>query len=66
RVVKLYGKKYSDMDQKLPDPILEEFARLNKRISKLEDECGILSCKYSISNEYDENNKIDDEGNEEK
>lgn len=51
RVVKMHGKKYKDLDQKLPDPILEEFTRLNKRISSLEDKMGIKSCRYSISNE---------------
>lgn len=66
RVVKLYGKKYNELDQKLPDPILEEFARLNKRLAKLEDKCGILSCKYSISNDYQEDNtKKDENQNEE-
>jgi serine O-acetyltransferase len=51
RIVKMYGKKYSDMDQKLPDPVLEEFSRLNKRISALEDKLGVAACKYSISDE---------------
>lgn len=51
RVVKMYGQKYNDLDQKLPDPIIEEFRRLNKRISFLEDKLGIASCKYSISNQ---------------
>ncbi len=51
RVVRMYGEKYNDLDQKLPDPILEEFARLNKRIITLEEKLGVNSCKYSISNE---------------
>ena len=62
RIVRLYGKKYNDLDQKLPDPILEELKRLNNRISRLEEECGILSCKYSIANEIEETK----EGNEAK
>lgn len=51
RVVRMYGEKYNDLDQKLPDPILEEFARLNKRIITLEEKLGVNACKYSISNE---------------
>jgi len=54
RVVRMHGQKYNDLDQKLPDPILEEFARLNKRISQLEDKLGIVACRYSISNSIDE------------
>lgn len=61
RVVKMHGKKYNDLDQKLPDPILEEFARLNKRIAALEDKLGIKSCRYSISNDT-----IDSESDEQK
>lgn len=57
RVVRLHGRKFNDMDQKLPDPILEEFARLNKRISALEEELGVKSCRFSISNELDERDK---------
>lgn len=50
RVVRLRGEKVEDMNQiKLPDPVLEEFARLNARIAKLEDKLNIHSCKYSIS-----------------
>lgn len=50
RVVRQYGEKYVDeMDQKLPDPVLEEFARLNKRIADLEDKLGIKACRYSIA-----------------
>jgi len=52
KVVKSHGKKVDDpFDQKLPDPVLDEFKRLNKRISQLEDALNIKSCKYSISNE---------------
>lgn len=50
-VVRRYGERYTDMDQKLPDPVLEEFKRLNKRIITLENALGIQSCKYSISDE---------------
>lgn len=55
RVVRQYGEKINDLDQKLPDPILEEFARLNNRIIALEEKLGVQSCKYSISNEITEN-----------
>lgn len=59
RVVKMHGVRYNDMDQKLPDPILEEFARLNKRITTLEKQLGVESCRYSIANQLleEENNK---------
>lgn len=37
RVVKQDGKRVADMDQiLLPDPIMEEFKRLNRRIHELE------------------------------
>lgn len=51
RVVRMRGEKFSDMDQFVPDPVLEEFARINKRLSELEKTTGIASCKYSISSE---------------
>lgn len=49
RVVKYNDVRVDDIDQKLPDPILEEFARLNKRIAILEEALNIKSCKYSIT-----------------
>lgn len=55
RIVRQYGEKVNDLDQKLPDPILEEFARLNNRIIALEEKLGVHACKYSISNEITEN-----------
>ncbi|MEG2413183.1 MAG: serine O-acetyltransferase EpsC [Clostridia bacterium] len=52
RIVRQNNEKISDMNQtKLPDPILEEFARLNKRIETLENTLQIKSCKYSITME---------------
>ena len=55
RVVKQNGKKVEDdMSQSLPDPILEEIARINKRLAELEKKEGIASCKYSLC--LDENN----------
>ncbi len=51
RVVKQYNERVEDLDQqKLPDPILDEIARLNKRIATLEDMLEVKSCRYSISN----------------
>ena len=52
RIVKQMGVRVddSDMDQiKLPDPIMEEFARLNKRVYELEKQAGIHCCRYSIT-----------------
>ena len=49
RVVKYNNVRVDDIDQKLPDPILEEFARLNRRIEALEKQLNIKSCKYSIT-----------------
>ena len=55
RVVKQNGKKIEDeMSQSLPDPILEELARINKRLGDLEKKEGIAACKYSLC--LDENN----------
>ena len=60
RVVKFNDVRVEDIDQKLPDPILEEFARLNKRIEKLEEALQVKSCKYSITQE----NEVDEIGEE--
>lgn len=55
RVVKQDGKRIADMDQiLLPDPIMEEFKRINDRLGKIEETLGIHSCRYSIA--YDEDN----------
>ena len=55
RVVKQDGKRVADMDQiLLPDPIMEEFKRLNRRIHELEKTVGINACQYSLTT--DENN----------
>lgn len=54
RIVKQNGKRIADMDQVLlPDPIMEEFRRLNHRISELEEKLGVASCRYSISEDVD-------------
>ena len=60
RIVRLNDERVNDLDQHLPDPILEEFARLNKRIEKLEEALHIQSCKYSIVMENEENIKNED------
>lgn len=54
RVVKQCGKRVADMDQiLLPDPIMEEFKRLNKRIYGLEKALDVHSCRYSITVDED-------------
>ena len=55
RIVRQNNERVSDLDQHLPDPILEEFARLNKRIEKLEEALHIQACKYSIVMDNEEN-----------
>ena len=50
RVVKTNDVRVADLDQvHVPDPILEEFSRLNERIIQLEKELGIHACRYSIA-----------------
>jgi len=50
RVVKQDGVRVADMDQiLLPDPIMEEFKRLNKRVFELEKALHIQACRYSIT-----------------
>ena len=52
RAVRVLGEKVEELDQqKLPDPVLEEFKRLNARIAVLEDMLNVHSCRYSISND---------------
>ena len=60
RVVKQDGKRIADMDQiLLPDPIMEEFLRLNKRVYALEKALDMHSCRYSIT--IDEDNVLPSE-----
>lgn len=60
RVVKQDGKRIADMDQiRLPDPIMEEFERLNKRVYELEKALDVHSCRYSIT--VDEDNATNEE-----
>lgn len=57
RVVKRNNQRISDMDQiNIPDPILEELRRLNKRICELESNVGINACRYTITSEENGNN----------
>ncbi|MDR1940150.1 MAG: serine O-acetyltransferase [Clostridiales bacterium] len=53
RIVRYRGTKVGDpLDQiKLPDPVIEEFRRISKRLETIELATGIESCKYSISTE---------------
>ncbi len=63
RVVKQDGKRIADMDQiLLPDPIMEEFLRLNKRVYELEKALNVRSCRYSIT--VDEDNVLPSEAEE--
>lgn len=58
RIVKSHNQKVSDLDQtSLPDPIIEEFKRIGRRINALENKLGIQSCRYSIA----DNEVIEDE-----
>lgn len=58
RIVKMHNEKVSDLDQtSLPDPIIEEFKRICRRINALENNLGIKSCRYSIA----DNEVIEDE-----
>ena len=60
RVVKQDGKRVADMDQiRLPEPIMEEFERLNKRVNELEKALNVHSCRYSIT--VDEDNATHEE-----
>ena len=60
RLVKQDGKRVADMDQiRLPDPIMEEFERLNKRVYELEKALNVHSCRYSIT--VDEDNATNEE-----
>ncbi len=50
RIVRQDGKRVEELDQvRLPDPMLEEIARLNARICELENKAGIHSCRYSLA-----------------
>ncbi len=54
RVVKQDGKRVADMDQiLLPDPIMEEFKRLNERVYRLEKALNVHACRYSITVDED-------------
>ncbi|HKL93848.1 MAG TPA: serine O-acetyltransferase [Clostridia bacterium] len=60
RIVKQDGERIADMDQiLLPDPIMEEFKRLNSRLYELEKKLGVHACRYSLT--VDEVNELTDE-----
>ncbi|MDR2267726.1 MAG: serine O-acetyltransferase [Christensenellaceae bacterium] len=53
RIVRMHGQKYQDKtSQKLPDPILDEFKQLTKRVNALEVLTGVPVCKY-LAEDYD-------------
>ncbi len=59
RIVKQAGVRVDELDQiKLPDPIMEEFERLNKRVYELEKQAGIHACRYSLTTD-DQNSAAD-------
>lgn len=50
RIVKMHNEKVSDLDQtRLPDPVIDEFKRICKRIECLENKLGVQACRYSIT-----------------
>lgn len=54
RIVKMAGEKVEELDQiKLPDPIMEEFKRVNKRLEELEKAANLSVCRYSITTAID-------------
>lgn len=53
RIVRMHGEKYNDLDQKLPDPVLEEFARINERFDVIEKNLGLTAEHYSIVQDQD-------------
>lgn len=56
RVVRMHGNKVEDMDQQLPDPVLEEFRRIHRRLKSIERTCGLQECSHSIASpKKDEN-----------
>jgi serine O-acetyltransferase len=59
KVVRMNNEKVDDVDQQLPDPVLEEFQRINKRLEIIEEKLGIKSCKYSITMENNEDKSED-------
>ena len=59
KIVKMDNARIEDVDQQLPDPVLEEFARINKRLDAIEKQLGIHACKYSIVMENEEAVKED-------
>ena len=55
RVVRMHGEKYKDLDQKLPDPVLDEFVRINERLKQIEKELNIQinSCTELVEQQND-------------
>ncbi len=65
RVVKSYGERVADMDQiKLPDPIMEEFKRVHKKLEEICKKVGVDANVYSISQDEYIISEFDQEGND--
>lgn len=66
RIVRQFGEVVNDdLNQKLPDPVLEEFARLNQRLAVLERKIDKNCKKYEINENLKEIN-IDNKENQPK
>ena len=62
RIVKQYGQKVLQLDQvAIPDPIIEELARLSRRVCELENHTGLKTCQYSYADEVDMVAKLKEE-----
>ena len=48
RIVRMHGEKYNDLDQKLPDPVLDEFMRLNARLATIEEKIDLPVDKSTL------------------
>ena len=65
RIVRQNEMKVDNLNQiNLPDPMLEEFTRINKRISNVEEKLDIHCCKYSIATNVDNKLEEDEKGEE--
>ena len=63
RIVRQNDERVNDLDQHLPDPILEEFARLNRRIEALEAKLKIKATEKEQSILVDNEEVLEKEDN---